>query len=944
MSIPFWTSGSFEPAQRELLDDVPTPVWMLDTHGNIMFANDAFIKSARRLALHPEHVNFMSYVPATPHAASTAWHDAQRNGTPFSVELQLPSRTSHPRWFLMNAQPSRHPGQWLATLTDIHQQKEAETARAEQAQQLDALARLNQTISAELDVQKVVQAVTDAGVTLTGAQFGAFFYTLRDEHGAPLQLYALSGAPREAFAKYPLPRLTAVFGPTFRNEGVIRSGDITADPRYGQYDPYNGMPPGHLPVRSYLAVPVSTRAGEVIGGFFFGHPEPDRFDEHAEHSARSLATQAAIALSNAQLYQEARLNERRFRSLVEATTQIVWTRAPHGNVTTEQPDWTSFTGQTTEQQLGWGWLNAVHPDDREHTRRTWIHAVETQTLYQVEHRLRRHDGTYRFMRVRGTPIRGDDGTLLEWIGVHEDITERHEAEQQLQEREARYRALVEYTIVGVTRIALSGQFIDVNPAAADFLGYSQEELAGMSVKDVTHPDDLNDTFGALQQVLSGQRDAVTLEKRYIRKNGQVVWSNSGVTAVRTESGDISYLIAVISNITERKQAEAELHRLNADLENRVRERTADLVQEQSFLRALLESLAEGIIACDATGTLSLFNDATTRDYGLPAVPVPPEEWSAAYRLYRPDGVTPLPLEDIPLYRAFNGEVVRDEALVLAPPGKPRRYVTVSGNAIYSPDGAKLGAVVAIHDLTAQKKAEQEVQRVNAELRRSNAELAQFAAVASHDLKAPLRTITSYLQLLERRYQDQLDEKARTLIAFTVDAATRMNVLIEDLLAYSRVGRERHVRSVPLSQVLHDVVENLTAILHERGAQVISEDLPAVHADETQVRQVLQNLIANAVKFQPEGRTPRVHVRAQRTGPNVHVQVSDNGIGIEKQYHERIFGIFQRLHGKDEYAGSGIGLAVVKKIVEEHGGSIWVESELHQGTTFHFTLPASSEER
>lgn len=941
MPISLWNFSGFEPAQRALLDDLPSLLWILDAQGNIMFANDAFINEARHLALQPVHVNFVPYVPTTGHVAAIAWRDALRHGTPFTVELQLPGRASHHHWFLMTARSCHQPGLdglWLATLTNIYERKQAE-----QAQRLEVLTRLSQTISAELNVQKVVQDVTDAGVTLTNAQFGAFFYTIQDQQGTPLQLYALSGAPREAFAQYPMPRMTAMFGPTFRNEGVIRSSDITQDPRCGLNSPHRGIPPWGMPVRSYLAVPVITRAGEVIGGFFFGHPEPDKFDEYAEHAARSLATQAAIALSNAQLYQESRLNERRFRSLVEATTQIVWTRASHGNVTVEQPDWTRFTGQTAEQ-LGWGWIDAVHPDDREHTRYSWMHAVETQTQYQVEHRLRRHDGTYRFMRVRAIPIRSEDGTLLEWMGVHEDITERHDAEQQLQEREARYRALVEYTIVGVTRISLDGQFIDVNPAAAAFLGYSQAELAGMKVKDVTYPDDLNDTFGALQQVLSGQRDAVTLEKRYIRKDGQVVWSNSGVTAVRSESGDVSYLIAVISNITERKQAEAKLHQLNADLEHRVRERTADLVQERSFLRALLESLAEGIVACDATGTLNLFNDATTRVYGLPASPLPPDQWSAAYRLYRPDGVTPLLLEDIPLYRALNGEAVRDEDFVLVPHGKPRRYVTVSGSTIYSPSGEKLGAVVAIHDLTAQRKAEQEVQRINAELRRSNAELAQFAAVASHDLKAPLRTITSYLQLLERRYQEELDEKARTLIAFTVDAATRMNVLIEDLLAYSRVGRERRIRPVHAWRVLHDVLENLAATLQERGAQVTSGDLPVVLADETQVRQVLQNLIANAVKFQPEGRTPRIHIRAEQAGQQVHFQVSDNGIGIEKQYQERIFRIFQRLHGKDEFAGSGIGLAVVKKIIEEHGGSIWVESEIDRGTTFHFTLPASGKVR
>ncbi|WP_245557660.1 PAS domain S-box protein [Deinococcus peraridilitoris] len=819
-------------------------------------------------------------------------------------------------------------------------QKQAELARQKQAQQLETLNRVNQTISAELDVQKVVQAVTDAGVELTGAQFGAFFYTLPDHNGSLLNLYALSGAPPEAFAHYPMPHMTAVFGPTFRNEGVVRSDDITQDALYGQNAPYHGMLPGHLPVRSYLAVPVVTREGTAIGGFFFGHPEAGIFNDTAERAALSLATQAAIALNNAQLYQTARHSERRFRSLVEATSQIVWNRASTGEVIVEQPAWQNFTGQTAEQQLGWGWLDAIHPDDRERTQLAWKQAVNTQALYRVEHRLRRHDGAYRFMRARATPVRNEDGTLLEWVGVHEDITEHHEAEQRLREREARYRALVEYTIVGVTRIDLNGHFIDVNPAAAAFLGYSQAELAGMSVKDVTYPPDLNESFAALQTVISGERAAVTLEKRYVRKNREIVWSNSGVTVVRGADGEPQYLIAVISNITERKHAEAELHRLNADLESRVRERTQDLAQERSFLRALLESLAEGIAVCDEHGQLTLFNDSAVRIVGLPAESLPPSEWASHYGVYHPDGITLLATEELPLLRALQGEDVRDVPIIIDTEDRPRRFVSISGNVIRGESGEKLGAVVAMHDVTAQQLAEQEVRRVNQELQRSNAELAQFAAVASHDLKSPLRTITSYLQLLERRYQGKLDAQGEQMISFTVEAAKRMDTLIDDLLAYSRLGRERRVRRVDAGQVLQDVLGNLDATIQELNAKVTWSDVPEVIADETQLRQVFQNLVANALKFQPPGRVPEVDVQAIREGDLVRFQVRDNGIGVDPAYFDRIFGIFQRLHGNKQFSGSGIGLAVVKKIIEEHDGSIWVESVVGEGTTFHFTLPVT----
>jgi len=255
------------------------------------------------------------------------------------------------------------------------------------------------------------------------------------------------------------------------------------------------------------------------------------------------------------------------------------------------------------------------------------------------------------------------------------------------------------------------------------------------------------------------------------------------------------------------------------------------------------------------------------------------------------------------------------------------------------------------DITERHAAQEALQQLNAaleervrerteKLTRSNHELEQFAYIASHDLKSPLRTITSYLQLLALRYHGQFDQKADLYITFSVDAAARMNALIDDLLAYARLGRERRVVRVETGRVLQDVLDNLHGAIQERGAAVHHGDLPPVLADETQLRQVLQNLIGNALKFQPEGRAPEVRLRASRQETVVCFSVADNGIGIAPEYFERIFGVFQRLHRSEQFAGSGVGLAIVKKIVEEHGGRIWVESIPEVGTTFHFTLPAA----
>ncbi len=226
-----------------------------------------------------------------------------------------------------------------------------------------------------------------------------------------------------------------------------------------------------------------------------------------------------------------------------------------------------------------------------------------------------------------------------------------------------------------------------------------------------------------------------------------------------------------------------------------------------------------------------------------------------------------------------------------------------------------------------------------ELQRSNAELEQFAYVASHDLQEPLRMVTSYLQLLERRYKEKLDQDAGEFIGFAVDGASRMQTLIQDLLTYSRVGT-RGVAFEPTDcdEVLGRVLTNLEVAIEESGAEISCEALPNIAVDASQLSQLLQNLIGNAIKFRGDS-PPRIQVGAERRDEDWLFSVRDNGIGIDPRHGERIFQVFQRLHGIGKYQGTGIGLAVCKKIAERHQGQIWVESEEGAGATFYFTIPA-----
>jgi len=361
---------------------------------------------------------------------------------------------------------------------------------------------------------------------------------------------------------------------------------------------------------------------------------------------------------------------------------------------------------------------------------------------------------------------------------------------------------------------------------------------------------------------------------------------------------------------------------------------------QGAFHQLFDAAPDAVVVCDREGRIVLANDMVERMLGYPR-----------------DELVGQPVEVLVpkryRFRHHDHRRAYDE--------NPGARFMGEGRELYAvrKDGTELPVEIsltpmeiegqllissAIRDITERKKAQRELERHDAELRRSNAELEQFAYVASHDLQEPLRMVASYSQLLERRYRDKLDSDAEEFIEFIVDGATRMQALINDLLAFSRVGtRGKPFEPTDMADVVARAISNVQLAIEEAGAQVDVGPMPAVVGDSSQLAQLFQNLISNAIKFRGED-APRVTITAEPAGEAVTFSLTDNGIGIDPQYAERIFLLFQRLHTKREYAGTGIGLAICKKIVERHGGRIWVEGKPGEGTTFHFTLPLNTEQR
>lgn len=370
-----------------------------------------------------------------------------------------------------------------------------------------------------------------------------------------------------------------------------------------------------------------------------------------------------------------------------------------------------------------------------------------------------------------------------------------------------------------------------------------------------------------------------------------------------------------------------LRRRVADLEaniSRSRRAEYELSLERNELRGILDAMSDYVCIIDRWHNIKYVNPAITKELGT-------VDHRKCFEYFH--GMS----EECPSCQnenVFSGKTVRQEKFSR----RTSKVYDVINTPLRKSDGS-FDKLVILRDITDRKHAEEELRQLSDELKRSNADLQQFAYAASHDLQEPLRAIAGFARLLEKRYKGRLDEKCSDFIGRIVDGVNRMQELIKDLLEYSRVGTGgREFAPEDSTSIFNCAIANLQARIEESGAVVTCDPLPVVSADSIQLCSVFQNLIGNAIKFHGS-ESPVVHTSVRREGNNWIFSVRDNGIGIDPHSADRIFAVFQRLHTREEYPGTGIGLAICKRIVERHGGRIWVESEPGHGSTFYFTIPS-----
>ncbi|MGB9979717.1 PAS domain-containing sensor histidine kinase [Methanobacterium sp.] len=661
-----------------------------------------------------------------------------------------------------------------------------------------------------------------------------------------------------------------------------------------------------------------------------------------------------------------RESEERFRLLYENSPLPYQSLNHKGYFIEVNQAFLDVLGYTKEEIIGHAFSDIMTPECACTFNKRFKRFNELGYMRKAEFKLLRKDNVPITILIDGNIEYAPDGTFKQTHCVWIDITDRKLWEEAIKrealvasqtakaliESEDRYRFLYDHNPSMYFTVDSEALVLSVNQFGAEQLGFKVHELVGQSVLKVFYEEDKDAVILNIKRCVHNLGHLFHWELRKVRKDSSILWVKETARAVKGTDGKITVLI-VCEDITELKELENILRETQDTLELKVRERTKELSKcnirlesdideikrieralrksEEKF-RALAENSPDIISRLDKELRYKYINHGSNT-LGLSS-----------------ENLIGKKLEDIAPLKGIIKIWTKSAKKVLKT-GEIQemefKFPSIHGLKVFHSyivpeydDGKIESLLVVSHDVTQRKQLEEELKETVKELKHSNEELQQFAYVASHDLQEPLRTITSFTQLIERRYKNKLDSDADEFIEYIVEAAKRMQSLINDLLNYSRVATmKKEFELTDTEEVLKSALNNLNIAIRENNAQITHENLPEIMADPGQMIQLFQNLIGNAIKFRKPEVPPKIHIKACKDENNNEYvfSVQDNGIGMEPQYAERIFTIFQRLHTNEEYDGTGIGLAISKRVVERHDGRIWVESKLGEGSTFYFTI-------
>lgn len=633
--------------------------------------------------------------------------------------------------------------------------------------------------------------------------------------------------------------------------------------------------------------------------------------------------------------------EERFRRLAESLPVMVWTCGPEGAIDYLSPQWAEYTGLPDSALLGFGWLESLHPDDREHTKARWAKAVEACSHFNVEFRIHRHDEVYRWFKAQAQPDFAPTGELIAWHGSNTDIQDIVDVQDELAslnqeleervERRAHQFAEANLSLVGLTKELRNAQRIagvgswSLDPVTGD-VHWSAElyRIFGVSPSQPVPKFEEQECFfpgrgwdrikEAVTQLIE-HAESYELDVQILSAEGDIRWAVARGEPIFNKQRKLVKLVGTLQEVTAQREAEMASRQNERLLKEFIIHAPAPIAMLDRDLRHIVASerwLADYRLQEALESGLTLYD----------VFPNVPQRWREVHQL------------------VLQGEVHRcKEDPFEVWPGHVE-WLQWEVRPWHHDDDTVGGMLIFVQLVTKRKQLELELQEQKEELKRSNLDLEHFAYAASHDLQEPLRAISGCAQALQESAKERLEEFDNELIEHVVDGATRMRTLILDLLEYARVeSHGKNHETVNLQSVVDAGVADLSVSLEESDGTISCGPLPYVEGDRAQLTRLLQNLLSNALKYRGE-KPPEIVISAERRGDFWEIAVEDNGIGMSPDYFEKIFVIFQRLHTRGDYPGTGIGLALCKKIVERHGGEIWVESTPDVGSKFFFTLPAT----